>query len=301
MEARYFDVHSHVQFTAYDADRDEVFARAREAGVHMMNVGTQKDTSQFAVELAEKYQDVYAEQGDGGVHASVALHPVHTSKSHHDKQELGEEAKAFTSRGEVFDMEFYENLARKDVVKAIGECGLDYYRLEEDTIRLQKEVFIKHIELASKVNKPLMLHIRNGATGATPHSEGARPELVEGANAYKDALEILKQYAQVKGDVHFFAGTVEIAQEFIALGFTLSFTGVITFTKDYDEVVRSIPLDMILSETDCPYITPTPFRGKRNEPIHVREVVKAIARIKGEDEEKVRAQLVLNAKRVFGF
>ena len=120
-------------------------------------------------------------------------------------------------------------------------------------------------------------------------------------NAYKDALEILKRHAKVKGDVHFFAGTWEEAQEFLALGFTLSFTGVVTFTHDYDEVVRNTPLDMILSETDCPYITPTPFRGRRNEPMHVREIVKAIARIKGEDEEKVRLQLVENAKRVFGF
>ncbi len=85
------------------------------------------------------------------------------------------------------------------------------------------------------------------------------------------------------------------------MGFTLSFTGVLTFTHDYDEVVRNTPLEMLLSETDCPYITPTPFRGKRNEPLHVREVVKAIARIRNEDEEKVREQIVVNAKRVFGF
>ena len=276
MEPQYFDVHAHVQFKAYDEDRDEAIVRALESGVHMMNVGTQKDTSQLAIDLAKKY----LAEGKPGLYAAIALHPVHTSKSHHDAQELGEEGKAFTSRGEVFDMEFYENLAQHDVVKAIGECGLDYYRLEEDTARLQKEVFIQHIELANKVNKPLMLHIRN---------------------AYKDALEILKRHAKVKGDVHFFAGTWEEAQEFLALGFTLSFTGVVTFTHDYDEVVRNTPLDMILSETDCPYITPTPFRGRRNEPMHVREIVKAIARIKGEDEEKVRLQLVENAKRVFGF
>ena len=281
MEPKYFDVHAHVNFKAYDEDRDEVIRRALDAGVYMMNVGTQQDTSQDAVELAEKYIN----QG-GGVYAAIALHPVHTSKSHHDKQELGEEGVAFTSRGEIFDTKFYTELASHDVVKAIGECGLDYYHLDEDTIRLQKEVFIKHIEVANAVNKPLMLHIRNGSN---EH------------NAYRDAIEILKQYSTVKGDVHFFAGNWEIAQEFLSLGFTMSFTGVVTFTKDYDEVVRNIPLDMILSETDCPYITPTPFRGRRNEPIHVREIVKAIARIKGEDEEKVRAQLVENAKRVFGF
>ncbi len=280
MEPKYFDVHSHVNFKAYDEDRDEVIKRAMDAGVFMMNVGTQQDTSAYAVELAEKYD---------GLYAAIALHPIHTSKSHHDEKELGEGGKEFTSRGEEFDMEFYERLAQSEKVKAIGECGLDYYRLDEASIEKQKEVFIKHIELANKVNKPLMCHIRNGLQKDSDPS------------AYADAIEILKQYAKVKGDIHFFAGNVEEAKQFLDLGFTLSFTGVITFTKDYDEVVRSIPLDMILSETDCPYITPTPFRGQRNEPIHVREVVKAIARIKGEDEEKVRAQLVLNAKRVFGF
>ena len=262
MEPKYFDIHSHVQFDAYDTDRNDVIARAHDAGVHMMNVGTQKDTSITAVELAEKYHS----EGDGGVYAAVAQHP--------------------TCIDETFDPEFYESLARKDVVKAIGECGLDYFRLKEGTIELQKKIFIQHIELANKVNKPLMLHIRNG--------EG-------NANAYQDTIDILKQHARVKGDVHFFAGDWGIAQQFLELGFTLSFTGVLTFTKDYDEVVRNIPLDMIMSETDCPYITPTPFRGKRNEPMHVREVVKAIARIKDEDEEKVRAQLVATAKRVFNF
>lgn len=281
MTPQYFDVHAHVNFKAYDEDREAVISRAREAGVAMMNVGTQQDTSQDAVTLAEKYES--------GVYAAIALHPVHTSKSHHDEQELGEGGKAFTSRGEEFDPEFYEKLAQNPKVKAIGECGLDYYRLEEDTAELQKKVLIQHIEIANKVGKPLMCHIRNGL------HQGS------GGQAYKDAADILREYAKVKGDIHFFAGTWEEAQWFLELGFTLSFTGVITFTHDYDEVVRNTPLDMILSETDCPYITPTPFRGQRNEPIHVREVVKAIARIKELDEETVRVQLVENAKRVFEF
>ena len=272
MDPKYFDVHAHVNFKAYDTDRGETIKRALDAGVHLMNVGTQQNTSAFAVAVAEKY--------DRGVHAAVALHPIHTSASYHDTKELGEEGKAFTSKGEIFDPAFYEVLARKNVVKAIGECGLDYYRLDEGTADLQKKVFIQHIEIANKVGKPLMCHIRN---------------------AYKDAADILREHAKVKGDIHFFAGTWEEAKPFLDMGFTLSFTGVITFTHDYDEVVRNTPLDMILSETDCPYITPTPFRGQRNEPMHVREVVKAIARIKELDEEVVRAQLIENGKRVFGF
>ncbi len=275
MELKYIDIHAHAQFNAYDADRDEVISRSLQEGVHMMNVGTQIDTSRAAITLAEKYD---------GLYAAVALHPVHTSKSYHDTQELGEEGKAFTSRGEEFDFAAYEELARHPKVKAIGECGLDYFRLDEETAARQKHVFIQHIELANKVGKPLMLHIRSGS----------------GRSAYKDAVEILREHAKVKGDVHFFAGNWEEARWFLDLGFTLSFTGVLTFTKDYDEVVRNTPFDMIQAETDCPYITPTPFRGKRNEPLHVREIYKAIARIKELDEETVRVQLLTNAKRVFG-
>ena len=100
-------------------------------------------------------------------------------------------------------------------------------------------------------------------------------------NAYDDALEVLKAHAEVRGDVHFFAGNWDIAKKFLDLGFTLSFTGVVTFTHDYDEVVKIAPLDMLLSETDAPYVTPAPYRGKRNEPAYVEYVVRKIARDPG--------------------
>ena len=269
MELRYFDAHCHVNFVAYKEDREEVILRARDAGVGMNVVGTQKDTSADAVALAEKYEHVYA---------TIGLHPIHTSKSYHDVKELGEGGKEFTSRGEVFDAAAYEALARSPRVIAIGECGLDYYRVEESTKDVQVQAFVEHIELANKLGKPLMLHIRN---------------------AYEDALEVLKAHAKVKGDVHFFAGNWETAKKFLDFGFTLSFTGVLTFTHDYDEVVRNAPLDMLISETDAPYVTPVPHRGKRNEPSYVAEVVRAIARIRGEDEENVRGQVIENVKRVF--
>jgi TatD DNase family protein len=280
---KYFDAHTHVQFVAYDADREEVMARAKEAEVGMNLVGTQLDTSRAAVELAEKHEDAYA---------SIALHPVHTSKSFHDTKELGGEGKAFTSRGEKFDFDAYEKLGQSPKVIAIGECGLDYYRLEEDTKKIQHEVFLQHIELANKLNKPLMLHIRDHAKES---SEDSRV-----ASAYLDALEILKAHAKVRGDVHFFAGDWEIAKQFLDLGFTLSFTGVLTFTHDYDEVVKNTPMDMLLTETDAPYITPAPYRGQRNEPIHVREVVKAMARLKEVSEEEMAAQILLNSKHFIG-
>lgn len=267
---KYFDAHTHVNFVAYNDDREEVLARAQEAGVGMNIVGTQIDTSKSAVELAEKHEHVYA---------TIGLHPIHTTKSYHDKQELGEGGKEFTSRGEVFDIEAYKTLGASKKVIAVGECGLDYYRVEENTKDVQTRIFVEHIELANTLKKPLMLHIRN---------------------AYEDALEVVRAHAKVQGDVHFFAGNWDVAKQFLDLGFTLSFTGVLTFTSDYDEVVRNTPLDMLLSETDAPYVTPVPYRGKRNEPTYVVEVVRAIARIKGIDEEECRGALMANAKRVFG-
>ena len=265
----HFDAHTHVQFVAYDSDREGAIARAKDAGVIMNVVGTQKDTSAAAVALAEKYDHIYA---------SVGLHPIHTSKSYHDEKEFGSDGKAFTSRGERFDIANYQKLAEHPRTIAIGECGLDYYRLEADTKKKQEETFIAQIELANAVNKPLMLHIRQ---------------------AYDDALAILKAHAKVKGDVHFFAGDWNIAKQFLDLGFTLSFTGVITFTHDYDDVIKNAPLDMLLSETDAPYITPVPFRGKRNESTHIPLIVDRIAAIRGEPAEKVQAQLFANAQRVF--
>jgi TatD DNase family protein len=132
-----------------------------------------------------------------------------------------------------------------------------------------------------------MLHIRNNPKDKTH-------------NAYLDSLELLKKHAKVKGDVHFFAGDLEIAKAFLDFGFTLSFTGVVTFTHDYDEVIKNTPLDMILTDTDSPYVAPVPYRGKRNEPVYVKEIVKKIAEIKNLPEEEVARAIVANAKRVFG-
>lgn len=269
-DPKYIDIHAHVNFSAFDANRDEVIKRALESGTWVVNVGTQIDTSRKAVGIAEKY--------DEGVYAIVGLHPIHTSASFHDTKELGDGGKEFTSRGEIFDKDVYREFLKNPKVVGIGECGLDYYRLEKDSIEKQKQAFIEQIKLANEFKKPLMLHIRN---------------------AYADALEILKVHARVKGNVHFFAGSIEEARAFLDFGFTLSFTGVITFTHDYDEVIKNTPLDMIISETDAPYVAPVPHRGGRNEPSYVREVVRKIAEIKNLSEGEVAKAILSNAKKVF--
>ena len=276
---KYIDIHSHVNFKAFDEDRDAVIKRALEAGTWVINVGTQIDTSKKAVDIAHQYNE--------GVYAIIGLHPIHTGASFHDEKELGEGGAEFTSRGEIFDKEKYLELLRDPKVVAVGECGLDYFRCTEESIEKQKKAFIDQIEIANEIGKPLMLHIRNN------------PEHKE-LNAYSDALKILQQYSKVKGDVHFFAGDWNDAKGYIDFGFTLSFTGVITFAHSYDEVIKKTPLDMIMSETDSPYVTPTPYRGKRNEPIYVSEVVKKIAEIKELSESEVSLAIIANAKRVFG-
>ncbi|MBI2623431.1 MAG: TatD family hydrolase [Candidatus Liptonbacteria bacterium] len=279
---QFFDSHTHATFAAFEKDSKEVIDRALATGVWIVNVGTQKDTSKRAVEVAREYNE--------GVYAAVGIHPVHTSKSYHDEDELGggEAARAFTSRGEEFNHEYYLELARDPKVVAIGECGLDYYRLEQranskEQIERQKEVFIKHIELAHEVRKPLMIHCRS-----------AFPNLVETLKAYR-----LKLNAHAPGIVHFFSGTISDAKKLLDMGFSFTFGGVITFAREYDEVIKMLPLERIFSETDAPYVAPAPHRGKRNEPAYVVEVVKKLAELKGVSVEEMAGITFENAKRVF--
>lgn len=185
-----------------------------------------------------------------------------------------------------FDEEAFAKLVSHPKVVAIGECGLDYGKTgivdEAEKIR-QKKDFERQIDFAVKYNKALMLHIRN---------------------AHDDVLDILtskkREYGEkLHGNVHFFSGTAEIEKKYFDLGFSVSFTGVITFVKDYDEAVRSAPLNMVMSETDAPFVAPIPYRGKRNEPVYVEEVVKKMAQIKGKTVEEMQKILVDNAIRVF--
>ncbi len=193
---------------------------------------------------------------------------------------------------EVFDEVAYRALAAHPKVVAIGECGLDYFRIIDvnDAIKnKQKEILRAHIALAVSVDKPLIIHSRP--------KKGTQ-------DAYHDLIEILKEAKiahgfAVRGDIHFFVGGVAEAQELIALGFTLSFTAVITFARDYDEVIKSVPLTSILSETDSPYVAPASRRGSRNDPLAVIDVVTKIAEIRSEPIETVRATLLSNAHRLF--
>lgn len=268
MEIKYIDIHSHLDFSDYGADQKDIIQRMKDLGIFIITIGTGVKSSKEAVKLAEENENIYACIGN------------------HPDDELGE----------VFDEKDYEELVKNPKVVAIGECGLDYFRISklekdkfEELKNKQKEQFKKQIEFAIKYKKSLMLHIRDG---------------VVSGEAYSDAFDILHstfniQYSVPKGNIHFYAGTLDWAKKFIELGFTISFTGVITFARSYDEVIKNIPLDKIHAETDSPFVAPIPFRGKRNEPSYVIEVYKKIAEIRGEDLEFVRKQLIENAKKLF--
>ncbi|HEY5587382.1 MAG TPA: TatD family hydrolase [Candidatus Paceibacterota bacterium] len=283
---KYIDIHAHTNFKAFNEDRDEVISHALESDTWIINIGTQYDTSKKAVEMTNEYGE--------GVYSTIGLHPIHTGASYHDEAELGESGKEFTSRGEIFDKEKYKELASIGKVVGIGECGLDYYHLSSDDIEKQKVSFIGQIELANELGLPLMLHVRNNGTDKT-------------RNAYFDVYELIKKYSKlgdVKGVSHFFAGSVEDMKRFVEIGVYISFAGPITYKPkpeicDYISVIKETPINMILADTDSPYVAPVPHRGKRNEPIYVKEIVKKIAEIKGLNEEEVAYQIVLNAKKLF--
>jgi len=230
-QPHFLDAHTHVQFSGYDADRDAVIQRALDAGVRkMIVIGTQKDTSRAAVALAGKYPD--------NVRAAIGLHPIHTSRSFHDAQELGggDAAQPFTSRGEIFDADYYRALARDPRTVAIGECGLDYFHFNDDEpreaqIARQKDAFLLQIDLSKEVRKPLMVHCRD---------------------AFSDLIEFLQPHANdlTPGVVHFFTGTADDARRLLDMGFSFTFGGAITFPPrkgktqgDYDEMIKLIPID----------------------------------------------------------
>ncbi|MEN9881376.1 MAG: hypothetical protein RLZZ308_559 [Candidatus Parcubacteria bacterium] len=278
MTYAFFDIHAHVHDKQFDEDREKLLRDMKEYGVGAITVGTDKIESSKALELAKVHDHLYA---------SVGLHPADNVT-------------------ELFDREYFEVLASHEKVVAIGECGLDYFYIETFFERdkeqkglawnkdaeadRQQRIFEEQIELAVFVNKPLMLHGRP--------SKGSM-------DAYEDMLHILegakKRHGnKLRGNAHFFVGDSEIARRFIELGFTMSFSGVITFAHEYDDVVRYIPQTMILAETDSPYVAPSPYRGQRNNPLYVQEVVAKMSVLRNEPFEELRVKLLENTERMFG-
>lgn len=197
------------------------------------------------------------------IYAAVGVHP-------HDAKTVNENT-----------IELLKSLAKKDRVIAIGEIGLDYH-YDFSPKDIQKKWFIEQIKLAKELNLPVIVHDRE---------------------AHKDIYDILKSEASGKttGVLHCFSGSVELAKEYVKMGFYISLAGPVTFknAKTPKEVAKEIPLEYLLIETDCPYLTPEPHRGKRNEPLYVRYVASMIAELKGVSFEDVAKKTSENTKRLF--
>ncbi len=280
------DTHAHLNFGAFKDDCDETIKRTLAAGTWLINVGSQSTTSERAVEIANKYPE--------GVYAAVGLHPTHLFEMEVDESEVDVR---FKSRKEEWNADFYEKLAKNKKVVAIGEIGLDYNFIPKNVDlemakKKQQEVFRQALDSADKLNLPVIIHSRD---------------------THDDLIPILQEYLDAgklprRGVLHCFTGNWADAQKYLDLGFLISFTGIITFKPKPNqmalqekilEVVAKIPLEKIMIETDAPYLTPDPHRGKRNEPLYVEFVARKIAEIKNISFDKVADITTKTAKTFF--
>lgn len=280
---KFIDTHTHINLRAFKDDAVETIQRAIDAGVAVVNVGTQIDTSRQAVALLEQFSE--------NVYAVIGLHPTHTYKHNYEDEE---EVK-FKTREETFDPGLYEEMVKNERVVGIGECGLDYYRLPEDRDHeeiksLERAAFEKQIQFALDNDKALCIHCR--PTDGT-------------IDAYEDLLEIVtnvkKENPQLRFEVHCYTGDAATALKFFELGGFIGLNGIITFDKTgrSEEVVKALPLEAMILETDAPYLTPKSHRGQRNEPSYLPEVAEKIAEWKGVSLDEVARATTANAKKLF--
>ena len=281
MPYQYLDTHCHLNFKDFKDDADEVIARTLANGTAMVIAGSEYRTSKRAIAYAEKYPS--------GVYAAIGVHPIHLFESlaenHGDEGDY-----AFQTRGEEFDYQKYLELGQSKKVVAVGETGLDYYHLPlNQNLELlkdkQKEILRAHLQLAKELGVPAIIHCRE---------------------AHDDLYPLLKEWRENNirdlrpwGVIHCFSGDLSLAEKYISLGLMISFTGIITFSSKQDELIRKIPLEKIMIETDTPYLTPPPFRGKRNEPGYVKYVAQKIGELRGLSSEAVGEITLDNGRKFF--
>ncbi len=281
------DAHAHIHFSEFDQDRDEVIRRAREAGVsHILSIGTDIEESKKAIDCAERYE---------GVFASVGIHPheylLDTAKEERQRNEWIGELKTLVAHPKV---------------RAIGECGLDYFSrnpekpITDEEKDVQKEGFLVQKRLALESSLPMIIHCRPS---------------IGTDDAYQDLYEMIREegvgseQAEQSLVLHCYVGDTEVTKKFLELpNVFFSFTGNITYpvksslrgTKDdLAKTVKDIPVDRMLTETDCPYLAPQTHRGSRNEPAYVTLVAEKIGEIKGISKEALEKTVEGTAQKVF--
>ncbi len=263
----FIDSHAHLENKRFDADRAEVFARARDAGIETILAigngdGPGTGTLDCATKLAQQYEWVYA---------TVGIHP--------------HEAALATPA----DFDQLAKLAREPKVVAWGEIGLDYF-YDHSPREVQQQVFLQQMEMARAAKLPIVIHCR-----PSDNSE----------NAWDDVLRLVRENwasSGLGGVLHCFTGTVEHARAALDLGFIVSFAGNITFPKAQNirDAASVVPLDRMFIETDSPYLAPVPHRGKRNEPAFVVETARQIAQLRGLSPEEIGQQTAENFYQFFG-
>ena len=248
-----FDSHAHLDDRKFDSDRSETIAALQKSGVsYFVNIGADMESSESSVALAEKYDFVYA---------AVGVHP-------YDAETVTDEL-----------IEKLRAMAQNKKVVAIGESGLDYHYEDADK-QVQKNAFIKHIELANELDMPVIVHNRD---------------------SHQDMMDILREHKPKNAIIHCYSGSAEMAKEIVKMGYYISFSGTVTFknARKVQEAVAEVPLDKLLAETDSPYLCPEPERGKRNDPSKMRYTVEKLAEIKGITFEEMARITLENAKRVY--
>ena len=254
---KYFDTHAHLYMEDYDGDREELIEKLKQEKIGVVVIGVDKKTCLEAIALSNQHENVFA---------TIGYHPKDSK--------------------EDFDESQFIELIKNPKVVAVGECGLEFFRLGPDGEKekeKQIDLFKQQIDFAVKYEKPLVIHCRE---------------------AHAEVLEILKEKRALVGDklrgvIHFFSGNMDVAKQYIELDFYFSFGGVLTFTQGYDEVVKFLPLERILPETDAPFVAPVPYRGKRNNSLYIKEIVEKIAEIKQIDLNKVKEALLKNTYSFF--
>ncbi len=250
----FIDTHAHLNSKKFDEDLEEVIKNAHNNCVSkMIIVGYDHEGNKKAIELAEKYD---------GLYAVVGIHPLDVDKA--------------TDEHKIFIVESLQN----PKVVGLGETGLDYY-YSRDYIDSQKEWFKWHLDMAKLYNKPVVIHSRD---------------------AIQETYDILSEYKDIRAVLHCYSGSVEMAKRFQSLGVYISLAGPITFknANSVRDVAKNVNLDLLLAETDCPYMAPEPNRGKRNEPANVRYVVNEISKQRQETSDKVEEKIYENSIRFFG-
>jgi len=261
-----YDTHTHLNFKAFNKDYKKIIKKCLEKGMFLNIIGSQLQTSQKAVKIANLF-------GQKPVYATCGLHPIHLPHYQWNYQK-------------------YYKLGKKPKIVAIGETGIDLFKTQK-ILEKQKKIFIEHLKLSNNLKKPLIIHCR-----PSKNSFDAYNILLQTLKQNKNYL--LKSNP---GVVHCFLANWAIAQKFLNLGFKISFTGIITFKnrpKHLIKTIKNTPINSLLLETDCPYLAPEPFRGqKRNQPLYVKYIAQEISKIKKTPFKKVIAITTKNGQDLF--